>query len=126
MPPPAAQPETQIRHSLIVDEKYVTVNSALCYLPVGGWLAGVGVAVESLVGWEYNLNDYGVVRAEITDVDGSGLYGEFVIRIGYGFHQGGILFPEPIPNMNAAQPYVLRFLDKPPALKVFSIQRWDW
>lgn len=116
------------REWLAIDEQVVPANCDRYYLTPGGWLAGISATVRTFDGWERNRSDRadldGIVRVEVTDPDDVGLYGRFVIPIATGYHKGGVLFPELLPNLNSAFPYVLRFLDKPPALRVFQIACW--
>jgi hypothetical protein len=80
-----------------------------------------------LVGVTVDLASYGTEEAlhfELTDIDCIGLYGEFVVRSGFGFHQGGTLL-QALPNFNAAMPYVLRVIEKDhPEIKVTALSVW--
>lgn len=113
------------REWLIVDELYVPANADSVCLPVCGWLAGISATVRTFDDWVRPRSDNpdldGIIRVEITDCNDSALYGRFTIPVGRGYHKGGVLLPEPIPDMNSAFPYFLRFRDRPPALHVFKL-----
>jgi len=58
---------------------------------------------------------------EITDEDQIGLYGEFTVP--RQLTCGGIMLPEPIPNMNSAYGYWLKLPRKFPKLEIISINQ---
>lgn len=91
------------------------------YLPPTGHLCDV--LVETNLAGPWYKND---VRCEITDCDQIGLFADFTIPSGSGYHCGGVRFKEPVPNVNSATPYVLRFLDEHPDVRVSLVSESIW
>lgn len=117
------------REALAVDTLQVPANCDRLYLYAGGYLVGVSATVKTLDGWNRprskNASLDGSVRVEIVNYDDTAVVGRFIIPIGWGFHKGGVMLPEPVINLNTACPYILKFLDKPPALIVHQIACWE-
>lgn len=80
-------------------------------IPPGGWLAAI--LVRKL---DYPHKD---LQFELTDYDGSALYASFTVD--QLLNCGGIMLPEPIPNVNAACPYVLKIPAGCPALEIITV-----
>jgi hypothetical protein len=88
-------------------------------IPPTGFLAAVGVM----------LLDYGSspepMDFEITGPDHVALFGKFTVHTELGFHKGGVMFPEPIPNMNVAVPYILVAPSGHPRLEITTVGMWQ-
>lgn len=116
------------REWLVVEQDRAPVNCDKWALRPGGYLTAVSAEVESVDGWTSPRSERadldGILRVKLTNWEESALYGRFMIPFGQGFHKGGVLLPEPLPNFNSAVPYVLHFIDKPPALRIFTVSCW--
>jgi hypothetical protein len=78
----------------------------------GGWLTAIMV--------RKHLNNLDM-HFEITDEDYNALYGEFTVWP--DMNCGGLILPEPIPNMNAANGYWLRLPENMTDITVISVNR---
>jgi hypothetical protein len=95
-------------------------------LAPGGWLIAVTVQLDRRDGnfrWPegFDLNE--PLHIEVTEANGTPLYGGFDIDIHNGYDQGGIVFDEPLPNVNTATPYML-WCETHPCLAVYSLNCW--
>lgn len=89
-------------------EYIIPANTNYWLIPAGGWLTSVCIRGY---GQENEPTDNGYYRArfEITDPVGSALWGQFT----WMYHDSscGFTFMVPVPNMDAAAPYVLHRID---------------
>jgi hypothetical protein len=92
----------------------------------GGWLIAVMAEIDTTKpAWHEGLGEKYESEVEITDYSGGrALYGKFTIWHGRGFHKGGIVFDEPLPNIDTANPYVLETREFTPPLIVHSLGCW--
>jgi hypothetical protein len=104
-----------------IDTVYAIGRTNMITLPVGGYLVAVSAEVDLHAGWPGYVDRENNIRAEITNWDEVALYGDFEIAHVYGFHKGGVLFPEPLPNVNSACPYVVKLSDNAPPLRIHAV-----
>jgi hypothetical protein len=92
----------------------------------GGWLIAVMAEIDTtLPAWGEGQREKYESEVEITDYSGGqALYGKFTIRHGIGYYKGGIVFDEPLPNMDTANPYILETREFTPPLIVHSLGCW--
>ena len=75
-------------------------------IPPTGYLIAIGInPVDKLPGG-HSDDVYWRAKFEITDQDETALYGE--IKWEWSMYKSGIAFYEPIPNMNASHPYIIK------------------
>jgi hypothetical protein len=101
---------------LVYDEyrldEFTTGGSPLMRINPGGWLAAIMVRKH-----RNNLD----MHFEITDEDYNQLYGEFTVYA--QMTCGGLMLPEPIPNVNAAHGYMLRLPENMCSITVITVNR---
>lgn len=99
---------------LVYDEYHLNASYGKPYMHIraSGWLTAIMVRK-----YQSNLD----MHFEITDEDYNGLYGEFTVRP--EMNCGGLILPEPIPNVNAANGYWLKLPDNMCNITVISVNR---
>lgn len=96
-------------------------------LPVGGFLVAVTLEMKWTEDFKWSKLDEqfqldGMLWYEITDPDGVALYSKIGVPYGSGFHKGGKLMDEPLPNLNSAQPYMLHLPKYGPDIIVTTLR----
>lgn len=113
------------RSRMHVKRYYITAaQSSIVYLSPGGFLIGVAAEVNGrfsgtvpdhvklvLSTWPY--------RKDVLTV----MHAEFTIPVGFGFHDGGVLLPEPLEDYNSATPYVVT-TENHPDLIITQVSCW--
>jgi hypothetical protein len=105
-----------------VSEKYDSFT-----LAPGGWLIAVTVQLDRGrpdFTWPDGMDRNEPLHVEIIDANGAALYGSFNIDCHMGYDQGGIVFEEPMPNVNTACPYWVQFKGAHPPVLVYSLNCW--
>src|ERR1700677_1381303 len=100
---------------LVYDEyrlKLEYFSAPYLHLNPGGWLTAIMVR-------KYTANMD--MHFEITGEDYNSLYGEFTVYP--QMNCGGLMLPEPIPNVNAANGYWLKLPDNMCDITVISVNR---
>lgn len=88
-----------------------------------GFLYSVTAEIDITDGWpEYTPRDENL-KFKITDCPPyvNMIQGEFEIAHLYGYHQGGIIFPRPLPNFNTARPYYLHIPANCPPIWIYTL-----
>jgi hypothetical protein len=99
------------------------------YLIPGGWLIAVTVQIDRGrrdFAWPEGMPRNEPLHFEVTDGSlGAALYGSFDVNHHIGYDQGGIVFDEPLPNVDTTMPYVIHATNGPlPAVRVYSLNCW--
>jgi len=106
----------------------VPENCASRQIPIGGYLLGVSLRnIGHYMPRDPNPDAPAASSWEISDWDGTALYGG-PFYWGWAMASCGIVFPEPLPNMNSATGYWLHRLTPEgdcPGVQLITMQVWQ-
>lgn len=92
-------------------------------LPCSGWLIAVTIELDMRkLPQEFDLDT--PMRYQIKDSNAFPIY-DFAVNHQWGCMTGGIVFDEPLPNLNVARSYTIESISASPAITMYTLGCWS-